>query len=834
METFLRDLLYALRGLRRNAGFSTVAIITIGLGIGACTAIFSVVNAVLLRPLPYANPQRLMIVWSELRARNVLDFPFPIPDVRDLRHESKTFESFAGITANGRVTIGGDTGDPEQIRTAGATTNLFRVLGAPVIAGRDFTDDDGAPQPPPPQLAPGAQPAGPPPNLLPQIAILSHGFFQRRYGGNPSILGKTIDFGNGKAQIVGVLSPDFELLFPPRTGITPNIDMWTALRLNFDQAARNTGVLRVIGRLKPGITVNEATADLEGIAAALRDQFALKKNANLHFRVVPMHEDLVSEVRPSILALLGAVIFVLLIACANVANLLVVRAAARQRELVIRAAIGGSRGRLIRQMLTESLLLALLGSLVGLALASAGVDALVALAPARLPRLDGIRIDRIVLAFTAAAAVVTAIVCGLTPALRASRPDIVDALRSGGRLPALAGGRWTRYGVVVAEVSLSFALLVGSGLMLRSFVALQRIDPGFDPTNVLTFTMQPRANRPDARAALLAQVTDRIRALPGVVNISAAGPMPLDGGVANVPWATEEAGSIDPSAFRQANFFTVRPAYFETMKTRVLAGRTFNEDDAKPDAPGRVVVDDMVAARAFPNQPAVGRMLLVRNLRGGPNDPQNVRVEIIGVVTHQRHETLSAAGREALFFPDTFAGGGRWAVRTKDDPVALAPAIRAVINEIDPRMPLSEVQPMTAFIDRAMAPVRFTMTLVGIFAGIAVALAAIGLYGVLATVVRQRTAEIGMRLVFGAPRTAILRMVVGEGMKMSVAGMVLGIVAAAGITRLMASLFVGVSPADPATFAAITLLFSAVAFAAAWLPAYRASRLDPMVAIREE
>jgi putative ABC transport system permease protein len=349
--------------------------------------------------------------------------------------------------------------------------------------------------------------------------------------------------------------------------------------------------------------------------------------------------------------------------------------------------------------------------------------------------------------------------------------------------------------------------------------------------------MPARARTPDARAAFMLQATERLRALPGVVDASSSGPLVLDGGNANIPWATEEVGSVDPSAFRQANFFIVRPGYFETMKTKVIAGRTFTEDDNKADRANKVVIDDMVAARAYPNGSPVGKTLLVRNLRAnGPNAPFNDRVEIIGVVAHQRHESLATPGREGMFFVDAYLGfgGGRWVVRTTGDPVAIAPAVRAAMAEIDPKVPLSEVQPMQTFVDQAMAPVRFTMTLIGIFAAIAIVLAAVGLYGVLATIVRQRTAEIGMRLVFGAPRASILQLVVGEGMKMSLAGMVVGIAAALGITRVMASLFVGVSPTDPLTFVAITILFATVALLAAWLPALRASRLDPMEAIRDE
>ncbi len=674
---------------------------------------------------------------------------------------------------------------------------------------------------------------------LPIITILTHQFWQRKYGGDPGIVGKTVDFGNGgaRAQIVGVLAPGFELLFPPRTGIDTAVDAWTALRLDFNAAARNTGALRVVARLKPGIPLERAQAEAEAIATTLRERYPVKKTANVHFRVVPMHDDLVRDVRTSILALFAAVVFVLLIACANVANLLVVRAAGRQRELVIRAAIGGSRGRLMRQLFTESLLLAGAGAAVGLALAQGAIRLLLAFAPARLPRIDSIAIDPLVLAFTGAAAILTAIVCGVVPALRASRPNIVDVLRASSGSPGLRAGRSLRSIVVVTEVALSFVLLIGSGLMLRSFIALQHVDAGYDPTHVLTFLLQAPQRTDPERAVFLRQVSDRIRAIPGVVRISAASPLPLDGGTVNVPWATEAAGASDPAAFRQANWHAVRPGYFETLKTKLIAGRTFIDEDNTPETT-RVVVDDLLAARAFPNGSPVGQTLLVRNLRGnGPNAPQNEKVEVIGVVAHQRHETLLAEGREAIFFVDEYFGAGtatRWIVRTTEAPETIAPAVRAAVAALDPKLALAEVQPMTAFVDKSVAPTRFAVLLIAVFAAIAVLLAAIGLYGVLATVVRQRTAEIGMRMVFGAPRASIMRMIVGEGVRLSAIGIAAGLVAAFAVTRLLGSMLVSVTPTDPPTFAIITALFLAIAALASWMPARRASRLDPTVALRDE
>src|SRR5262245_6861789 len=835
MDSLFKDVAYALRTLRRNLGFTLTAVATIALGIGACTAIFSIVNGVLLRPLPYSDPNRLVLVWTELRARGVMDFPFPIPDVKDLRAEAKSFDGVAGLFPPGRVAIGGEGTEPEQVRVLAATPNLLPLLGARMFLGRHFIEEDGKPQPRNPP-APGAAPAPQAPRL-PVMAILTYPFWQRKFGGAGGVVGRTIDFGNGKAEIVGVLAPGFELLFPPRTGIDPKVDLWTAARLDFDAAARNTGALRVVARLNTGVPLEQARAEAEAIATTMRERYPVKKTADVHFRVMPMQEDLVSDVRTSILALFGAVTFVLLIACANVANLLVVRASARQRELVIRAAIGGSRGRLIRQMLTESLVLAMLGGALGLALAQGGIDLLIAMGPAKLPRINSIELDPTVLAFTVAATLVTAIVCGLVPAQRASRPNLMEVLRLSSASTGLRAGRVLRSGVVVVEVALSFVLLVGSGLMVRSFIALQHVDAGFDAANVLTFVLQAPQREDAERAAFVRQMTERLRAIPGVVNVSAATPLPLDGGTSNIPWATEEAGASDPSAFRQANFFNVRPGYFETLKTRLVAVRTFTEEDNVRTTKA-VVVDDMLAARAFPGGSAVGRTLLVRNLRGGgPNAPQNEKVEVIGVVAHQRHETLVEPGREAIFFVEGFLGPGaanRWAVRTSGPPESIAPAVRAAVVAIDPKVPLGEMQPMTAFVDKSVAPTRFAVVLIGIFAAVAGILAAIGLYGVLATVVRQRTAEIGLRIVLGARRQSILGLIIGEGLRLSLAGVVLGLIGAVAVTRTLRSLLVSVTPTDPLTFGGITALFFAIAAVACWMPARRAAELEPTAALRAE
>ena len=842
-EALGQDLRYGVRMLRRAPAFTAISILTLGLGIGACTAIFSIVHAVLLRPLPYKDPSRLVLLWTELRVRNVPDFPFPIPDVKDLRSETRTLDAVAGLFPPGRTTIGGDQGQPpEQVRTLAATPNLLSVLGIQIQTGRGFTEADGAPLPPQapqPQAAPGAAPATPPPPPPPVTAVLTHEFWQRKYGGDPAVVGRIIPFGNGRAHIVGVTAPGFQLLMPPRTGIDPQVDMVTALRLNFDTAARNTGALRVIARLKDGVSLEAANADAEAIATTMRERHPVKKSADVHWRVVPMHADLVDEVRPSILALFGAVVFVLLIACANVANLLAVRAAARHRELVIRAAIGGSRGRLIRQLLTETLLLATMGAALGLGLAALGMRVMLAMAPAKLPLIGSIGISGTVLTFTIVTAVITALICGVLPALRASRPQVVDALRTTQGSTGLRGGRMVRNAVVVVEVALSFVLLIGSGLMLRSFVAITRVDPGYDAHGVLTFQVQTRGiTSQEQFLAFVRTTTERVRAVPGVVSVSAATPLPLDGTTQNIPWAHEAAGAADPSAFRQANFHNVRPGYFETLKTRLIDGRTYTDDDARPNAPPRLIVDDKLAAIAFPGRSAVGQRLLVRNLGAqGPNAPQNVSVEIIGVVRHQRHESMAVEGREAVFFVaggPIGGGANRWVVRTQGPPEGMGPSIRAAVAEADPRATVLEMQPMTELVNKSMAPIRFSVILISIFAAVAVVLAVVGLYGVLSTVVRQRTAEIGVRMAFGATRGNILRLVVGEGLRLSAVGVGAGLIAAFLVTGVMRSMLVSVTPTDPATFASITALFLAISAIAAWVPARRAARLAPTIALRDE
>jgi putative ABC transport system permease protein len=826
----LRDLAFAGRTLRKSPIFALTAIITIALGIGASTAIFSVVNAVLLRPIPYKDPDRLVIAASDMRNRNVRDFPFSNENFIDMREATKdAFQDFAGVFTFRNI-FNREDGTPERVRAAVATTNFFRLVGAKIALGRDFSDADGLPQPAPPP--PGAQ-AGAAPPPLPIMAVLSYEYFQRRYGLNPAVLGQVM-MSNGpfRPQIVGVLAPGFQLYFPSSANVEPVPEVWLANRLDYNNANRNGVSMQVIGRLKDGVSLERAQAAADNVAAETRKNFLIERTAGYAIRIEPMRQHLVSEVRPAILALMGAVIFLLLIACANVANLLLVRASLRERELAVRAAIGASWWDLARQMLSEAFLLAAIGAIAGLALAWLGIHELLLIAPANLPRLDTIRIDSVVLAFTALASLLAAAIFGMASAWRASRPDVMNVLRGTSRNEGLASGGPLRKLVVVAEVALSFVLLIGSGLMFRSFLELQRIDPGFDPRGLLTF--QVLGNRggktPAERAAFMHQIQDRLRGINGVKSATASFPFPLAGDYSPIRWGTEEALS-DPGKFQATDFQVVLPGYFEAMRTPLIAGRTFTDAD---NVPGRnlVVIDQQLADKAFPHQSAIGKRILIRI-----KTPEAEWVEVIGVVAHQREESLAERGREQVYFVDGFLGSGtvrQWAIRTDGDPAKYGSDIRAAIKAVDPHLLITEMQSMDTLLERAQAGTRFSLLLIGVFAVIAALLASVGLYGVLATVVRQRTAEIGVRMTLGAAPRQIFKLIVGQGLRLTAIGVAAGLIAAFALTRAISTMLVGVKATDPTTFATIAVAFFLIAAIASWLPAWRAASLDPTVALREE
>ena len=824
----LRDLTYALRTLRKSPVFAATAILTIALGIGASTAIFSVTNAVLLRPLPYKNPNRLVFALSDMRKRNVKDFPFSNADFLDLRNGSTSvFQEVAAVQTFRNVAARED-GSPELLHSAAVSTNFFAMMGAATVLGRGFVEADGVPQPPPaPGAAAGAAPA------VPAIVLLSYDYWQRRYGGKPDVLGKSLLAGGpGGSQIVGVLAPGFELLFPPDTNVERLPDVWFALRIPYDNVNRNQVQHRVIARLKDGVTLQQAQSAVDRISAETRKNFLISGTAGYAIRIEPMHAHIVEAVRPALLALMGAVVFLWLIACANVANLLLVRASLRERELAVRTAMGGSRWALVRQTLAEALVLSFGGAALGLALAWAGVGELRALAPATVPRLDAIAIDPVVVVFTAVAALAAAGLFGIVPALRASRPDVAIVLRGSSRTTGLGNAGVLRNVVVVAEVALCFVLLIASGLMARSFLELQRIDPGFDSRHLLTFLTLGgrRGAQPGQRAAWIHDLQNKLRAIPGVASVTAASPFPLAEPFFPIRWGLAPA-LTDPSKFQAVDNLVVLPGHFEAMHTPLIAGRTFTDADNAPDREV-VVVDQLLAAKAFPNESAIGKRILIRIRKLEPE-----WVEIVGVAAHIRGNSLAVPGREQVYTTDGYVNHGRvnrWALRVNGDPAQFAAAVRATVAQHDSHMVLMEVEPMDTLVERAQAGTRFQLLLIGVFAGIAAILSGVGLYGVLATLVRQRTAEIGVRMALGAAPAGIFQLIVAHGLRLSAVGIFVGLAAAAALTRVMSSMLIGVKPTDPVTYAVMCVVFFGIAAIASWLPARRAAALDPTEALRGE
>jgi len=830
MPTLSRDLALGARTLRNNPAFAITAIVTLALGIGASTAIFSVVNAVLLRPLPYGDADRLAIITQDLRARGVVDFPVGPGDVPDVRNGTTVFEDIAALQTGRNVPYTDKDGNAQLITVAGATPNIFKLLKVPVVYGRDFTADDGTPNPivqVPPGAQPQAAPQTPQPPPLPTIGIISYDFWQRAFGGDPSVVGRTITVGR-PVQVVGVASPRAELIFPVNMQVERHPDVWTALRVNFEQGSRINVAYRLIGRLKPNASITAARAEIARVSADLQARFPTDKTAGVTYRVEPMKQYVVANVRTSILSLMGAVILVLLIACANVANLLLVRASQRERELAVRAAMGGSPFAIVRQLLAESLVLATFAALLGIGLARLGIALLLQLAPANLPRLADVSLDPVVLGFTVLASVAAVLIFGLVPALRASRPDLAQVLRATGRTPALSGAARLRNAVIVAEVALSFVLLIGSGLMVRSFVALMHTEPGFDPNGVLTFGLSNlRFRSPDEARATLSQLRDKFTAIPGVTAVAVANAAPFDGGDPSGRWGTQAAMN-DPTRFRQGGVLFTSPSYFDAMRVKLLAGRIFTP--AENDDPNTkvVVIDDESAKLAFGKESPMGKTIFARVRTDSPES-----YPVIGVVRHHRHLTLYGDEKELLFFP-AGAGGGRWLVRTSRDPASLGKAVRAAVTSLNPQYLVTEMHPLTDNVDKARSATRFALVLIGIFATIAALLAAVGLYGVLSSVVRQRTSEIGIRMAFGAESSSIFRLVIGQGLRMSAIGIGIGLVIAIATTRVMSSMLVDVRPTDPITFVAMALLFLGIAAASCWLPAWRAARMDPNVALRQE
>ena len=817
METLLQDLQYGVRMFLKSPGFTAIVILTLALGIGVNTAIFSVVNSVLLRPLPYEDPARLLIIGEVNPNAKINQVSIAPANFADYRDQNKSFQSMALYRINARsgFNLAGD-GQPERVVGATVSANLFPTLGINPKLGRHFQAEEEKPG------------SG-------NSVILSHNLWERRFGSDPNILDKSIDLSGVNYRVVGVMPQGFG--FPTRdvmpsgeAALTKPVDLWVPLTLNpNDWQARGSRFLFAVGRLKPGATVEQAQSDLALIAQRLAQQHIQDKD--WYAKVIPMDEQAVSSIKLALLVLFGAVGFVLLIACANVANLLLSRAAARQKEIAIRIAVGASRARVIRQLLTESVLLALCGGLLGLLLAIWAVDLLVSLAPSSIPLAAKVGLDSRVIVFTLGTSFLTAILFGLVPASQATKVDLNETLKEGGRTTAGAGGQRVRNLLVVSEIALAGVLMIGAALMVKSFFRLQHVNPGFDTANILKFQVSlPQAQyMEDPRSSnFYKQLQERIKALPGVQSVSGTTALPLGGGSSYTAFTIPERPPLPPGEFLFAEHIGIFPDYFRTMRIPLRKGREFTSQDGHSTTPV-VIINEAMARLYWPNEDPIGKRVLIDYDQGVPR-------EVVGVASNIRHFGLDAEPKPEMYVPQyqyeylsTYL-----TVRTTSDPLGLAQAVAQAARDIDKDLPIYNVGTMAQTISNSTARQRFSMLLMSIFAGVAALLACVGLYGVMAYAVNQRRHEIGIRLALGAQARDILRLVVGQGLKLALIGIAISLIGAFLLTRVISSLLYGVSATDPLTFVSIALLLMLVALLSSFLPARRATRVDPMIALRSE
>src|SRR5688572_11404433 len=802
----LTDLRYALRMLVKSPAFSLIAILTLGLAIGANSAIFSVVNAVLLRPLPYPKSEQLVRVFGT-QPQLALG-PSSPANFLEWKAENEVFERIATYVGQGFNLTGNDK--PERVIGCRVSADIFQLLSVRPALGRDFTEEEDRH---------GAE----------RVLILSHQFWQSRFAGDPNAVGQTLTLNNQTYKVVGVMPPGFA--FPgPRTQV------WAPVAFNpAQQATRDTHFLDVVARLKPGVSLEQAQANMNAVTHHQAQRYP-QTNTGVGVKVVSLQEHIVGNVRPMLIVLLAAVAFVLLIACANVANLLLARATARQREMAIRSALGASRSRVVRLLLTESVLLAIVGGAVGLLFAVWSLDVLVSLNPANLPRLAEIGVNRTVFLFTLAVSAFTGILFGLVLALQVSKSDLNEGLKEGGRGGSDSPRRHRlRAALVVAEVALSLVLLVGAGLMIRSFSRLLAVDPGFKADHVLTaFVSLPVSKyaKREEQVAFFERLTERLRNVPGVTGAGIISDLPLFGG-SSTGFDVDGRPEALPGQRAMTDYRIISPDYFAAMGIKLLKGRAFSRFDAE-GAPGVVIINETLAKSYFAGEEPIGKRLHLSK----PNDSR----EIVGVVADVRNYGVDADVKPEVYVPlpqsapEYLAGVAsamNIVIRSTMNPAALTTALREQVQALDKDQPVSEIRTMEWYLADSMAQRRFNMLLLGAFAGLALVLAAVGIYGVIAYTVTQRTHEMGIRIALGAKGGDILRLVFGNAMATTLTGIALGLGAAFALTRLLRSLLYQVSPTDPVIFAAIPLLLMSVAVIATYLPARRAMKVNPIAALRE-
>jgi predicted permease len=811
METLLQDVRYAFRRLLKNPGFAAVVVLTLGLGIGANTAIFSVVNAVLLRPLPYGEPDRLVTVSHFYPSLNNLEAGFAVPTFGALRDaggrvfDDVAVQSWWGVNLTGQ-------GDPERLNGSLVSGDFFSTLRVPAALGRTILPEEAGTE--------GAR-----------VVVLSNGLWRRLFGAQPDIVGQTIQLNGKSYEVVGVMPPGFRDFF------YKDVELWAPLA--FSPAQYSTGrtneFLAATARLKPGVTLEQAQREMNAFAERLKADNPGSYPADWTLRTYSLDEKAKGNIRPALLVLLGAVGFVLLIACANVANLLLARAAARNKEVAIRSALGAKRANLIRQLLTESLLLALLGGGLALLLAFGGIRLLVALNPTNLPGVADLRIDATVMLFTLGVAIVTSLLFGLVPALQTSRADLQGTLKEGGRSAASdRSGQTVRRALVVAEFALALTLLVGAGLLIRSFAQLQRVDPGFDPDNLITMNIAlPSANygSDTAQIAFFNELLPRIAGIQGVRGVGATSSIPFGGGASTSSFRVEGLELAEGQPDPWGDYRVVDPGFHSTMAIPLVRGRFFTDNDRMGSVPV-AIVDQELARRYWPTEDPIGKRLAFSLAESGePN-----WIQVVGVVGHVAHDGLDAERKVQVYRPyrQTGASSLTLAVRTVGDPNRSVSAIRAAVRAVDPSQPISQVQTMDELLNASVGQRRLSMVLLGVFAGIALLLASIGIYGVMSFDVARRAREMGLRMALGAERGSVLKLVMRHGMKLALIGVGIGLVGAFALTRVIASQLYGVDRTDPVTFAAVAALLLGVAVAATLIPAFRATRVDPMIALRSE
>jgi predicted permease len=812
-DAILHDARHAWRALWKAPTFALIVIVTLTLGIGATTAIFTVVNAMLIAPLPYRDSSALVLVWSDMTKAGYPRAPLSGPELADLRERSTLFSGFGAIWATSGI-LSGD-GETEQLRVGAVTTNFFSLLGADAALGRTFVREDE-------------------PLAAPTHILLSSAFWRRRYGGDPKIIGRAIRVSGQAMTVVGVMPPDFRLLLPRDANVPDDLDAFMPFNRMLVRGPRGQQFLRVIGRTKPGVTLEQAQGEVSGIASRISREFTEYGAGGRVFNVVGLQRDGVREIRAALLTLFGAVEILLVIACLNVASLLMARAASRTKETAVRLALGAGRVELFRQSLIEGLLLAALGGAAGLVVGRWGLSALIALRPESLSRIASARLDPLVLMFTAGTALIWGLLFSLAPVVVALRTNVASTLQRDGRQMGGVVHYRARAALVVAQVALGITLLVGAGLLVRTFLAIERVDPGFRSDSMLSFRLAlggPRYRTPDAVNTFARTLQTRLSALPGVSRVGAVTHLPFD---RIGDWAGPYASTlgVQNESAPLADYRAMSPGYFETVGARMVDGRLFTEADDHTGEPV-AIVDESLARRFWPDQRAVGQRLAIDSISVGRTDKM---VTVVGVVRHLRQYSLMEEGREQVYLPWRQV---RWSpvsfvVRVSGDPVALAPAVRRIVAELEPLLPVYDLRPLQDYLVKAKDTQRFSMILAATFAVVALVLACVGVYGVVAYAVTRRRHEFGVRLALGARPGQIVGLVLRDGMKLAGGGLVIGVAGGLAGGRLLQHQLFGVSPHDVISYVIAVSALGACAVAACWIPAWRTTMNSPVESLRTE